>query len=212
MEAAQLSIPRINLSIKEAQNKLVERIKNFKSEAATELQKTITELNKFESRLVSESDKIDKTVIRSSVNGVIKTININTIGGVVQSGMDLIEIVPDSDILFVEAKIDPKDIAFINPSQDVIVKITAYDFSIYGALEGEIVEISADSIKDEDSQDGRTYYKVTVQTDKNYLERETEKFFIIPGMIASVDIITGKKTIFRFYIKTDFKNKRLSTS
>ncbi len=206
--AAKLSIPRIELGIKEAQNKIIEKVKNFKSESATELQKTLGELKKYESKLVSESDKLDKTVVKSSVNGVIKTIHINTIGGVVKSGMDLIEIVPDSDILFVEAKIDPKDIAFINPSQKVIVKITAYDFSIYGALEGEIREISADSIKDEDSKDGKTYYKVVVQTDKNYLEKDNEKLFIIPGMIASVDIITGKKTILDFILKPILKTKQ----
>jgi adhesin transport system membrane fusion protein len=192
LQASTLSIPRIELSIKEAQNKIIEKVKNYKSDVAKDLQEKMTELKKYESKLVSESDKLDKTVIKSSVNGVIKTIHLNTIGGVVKSGVDLIEIVPDSDILFVEAKIDPKDIAFINPSQEVIVKITAYDFSIYGALKGEIREISADSIKDEDSKDGKTYYKVVVQTDKNYLEKDGKKLYIIPGMIASVDIITGK--------------------
>lgn len=208
LQAASLSIPRIELSIKEAQNKIIEKVKNFKSEAANELQKKLSELKKYESKLVSESDKLDKTVIKSSVNGVIKTIHLNTIGGVVKSGVDLIEVVPDSDILFVEAKIDPKDIAFINPSQEVIVKITAYDFSIYGALEGEIREISADSIKDEDSKDGKTYYKVIVETDKNYLEKDGKKLYIIPGMIASVDIITGKKTILDFILKPILKTKQ----
>lgn len=207
LQAVELSIPRLNLAIKEAQNKIIEKVKNFKSEAATELQDKLSELKKYESKIVSESDKLDKTVVKSSVDGVIKTIHINTIGGVVKSGMDLIEIVPDSDILFVEAKIDPKDIAFINPSQEVIVKITAYDFSIYGALKGEIREISADSIKDEDSKDGKTYYKVVVQTDKNYLEKDGEKLYIIPGMIASVDIITGKKSILDFLLKPILKTK-----
>ncbi len=122
--------------------------------------------------------------------------------------MDLIEIVPSSEILLVEAKIDPKDIAFINPKQEAIVKITAYDFSIYGGLDGKIVEISADSIKDKESKDDKTYYKVVIRTEKNYLEKNGEKLPIIPGMIASVDIKTGKKNNFRFYFKTNFKNKR----
>jgi adhesin transport system membrane fusion protein len=208
LNASKLSIPRIKLSIKEAQNKLVEKLKTFKSKAADELQKKTSELKKYETKLVSDTDKLNKTVVRSSVDGVIKQIYLNTIGSVVKSGMDLIDIVPDSDILYVEAKIDPKDIAFINPSQKVVVKITAYDFAIYGALNGKIKEISADSIKDENSKDGKTYYKVVVETEKNYLEKDGEKYYIIPGMIASIDIVTGKKTILDFILKPILKTKQ----
>jgi adhesin transport system membrane fusion protein len=157
--------------------------------------------------LISEKDKIDKTVLYSPVDGIIKQININSIGEVIRSGYDLMEIVPGSTKLLVEAKISPKDIAFINPRQKAIVKITAYDFYIYGGLDGKIVEISADSIVDKDSQDKKTYYKVVIETEKNYLEKHGEKFPIIPGMIASVDIITGKKTIFDFIMKPLLKTK-----
>ena len=146
--------------------------------------------------------------MRSPVNGTIKQININTIGGVVKSGDNLIEIVPDSDILLVEAKIDPKDIAFINPNLKALVKITAYDFSIYGGLKGKIVEISADSIEDKYSKDGKAYYKIIVKTNKNYLEKDGKKLSIIPGMIATVDIITGKKTIMDFLLKPILKTKQ----
>jgi adhesin transport system membrane fusion protein len=170
IRATELSIPRANLAIQEAKNKIIEKLKNYKSEAILELQEVNSEIKKLESKLVSERDKLDKTVIKSPVNGIIKLININTIGGVVKSGMDLIEIVPDSDVLLIEAKIDPKDIAFINPSLKAIVKITAYDFSIYGGLDGKITEISADSIVDEKSKDQKSYYKIVIKTDKNYLE------------------------------------------
>ncbi|MGB3750328.1 MAG: HlyD family efflux transporter periplasmic adaptor subunit, partial [Arcobacteraceae bacterium] len=115
--------------------------------------------------------------------------------------------VPDSDILLVEVKIDPKDIAFISPTQKAIVKITAYDFSVYGGLEGKIVEISADSIVDKESKENKSYYQVVVKTDKNYLESNGEKLPIIPGMVASVDIITGKKTIMNFFLKPIIKIK-----
>ncbi len=142
------------------------------------------------------------------MDGIIKQINMNTVGGVIRSGMDLIEIVPSSEILLVEAKIDPKDIAFINPKQEAIVKITAYDFSIYGGLEGKIVEISADSIIDKESKDDKSYYKVVVKTTKNYLEKNGERLPIIPGMIASVDIKTGKKTILDFILKPILKTKQ----
>jgi len=205
--AARLSIPRIQLSIKESKNKIDERIKAFKSEVARELQEINGKMKMYQSKVVSEKDKLDKTVIVSPVNGTIKQINLNTKGGVVRTGADLIEIVPESEILQVEAKIDPKDIAFINPNQKAIVKITAYDFSIYGGLEASIVEISADSIKDEDSRDGKTYYKVVVQTEKNYLEKNGERLSIIPGMIASVDIVTGKKTVLDYILKPILKTK-----
>jgi adhesin transport system membrane fusion protein len=208
LESTSLSIPRIKLSIAEAKSKMVERDNKFQTEASKELQEVESELKKVKSRLVSDNDKLSKTIVRSPVNGIVKQIKINTIGGVVKSGDTLMEIVPDSDILLIEAKIDPKDIAFINPTQKVIVKITAYDFSIYGGLEGKIVEISADSIKDEDSRNGKTYYKVVVRTTKNHLERNGEILPIIPGMIASVDIVTGKKTIMDFLLKPILKTKQ----
>ena len=201
------SIPRTKYEIEEAKNKIVEKMNTFRAEASNELQKINTEIKKYESKLVAEEDKLDKTVLLSPVNGVIKQINVNTIGGVVKSGMDLIEIVPLSDVLLVEAKIDPKDIAFINPQQKAIVKITAYDFSIYGGLEGQIVEISADSIEDKNDKEQKSYYKVVVKTEQNYLEKDKQKLPIIPGMITTVDIITGKKSILDFILKPILKTK-----
>ena len=208
LETAKLSISRSQFAIKEARNKINEKISNFRAEASVKLQDTIGKINKFEAKLVGEKDKVEKTVMVSPVNGVIKQLNINTIGGVVKSGVDLVEIVPVSDSLVVEAKIKPKDIAFINPSQKVIIKITAYDFSIYGGLEGKIKEISADTIIDKDSKDKKSYYRVLVETDKNYLEKDGRKLPIIPGMVASVDIVTGKKTILDFILKPILKVKQ----
>jgi adhesin transport system membrane fusion protein len=208
LEGITLSIPRLKLAIAEAKSKIEERTNQFKTEASIQIQEVEAEMKKIKARLVSDKDKLSKTIVRSPVDGVIKLIHLNTIGGVVKSGDNLIEIVPDSENLLVEAKINPKDIAFINPTQKAIVKITAYDFSIYGALEGKIVEISADTIKDEDSKDGKTYYKVVVKTNKNYLERNDKKLPIIPGMIASVDIVTGKKTIMDFILKPILKTKQ----
>ena len=208
LENTQLAIPKAKLAINEAKSKIKERTSNFKSESSTQLQEVETELKRIKARLVSDNDKLSKTIVRSPVDGIIKLINMNTIGGVVKSGDDLIEIVPDSNILLVEAKIDPKDIAFINPTQKAIVKLTAYDFSIYGALDGKIVKISADSIEEKNTQENKTYYKVIIRTEKNYLERDGEKLPIIPGMIASVDIITGKKTIMDFILKPILKTQQ----
>ena len=207
LQGTYASIPRAKFAIEEAQNKIVEKLKIFKSEASNELQKINTEIKKYESKLVADEDKLDKTVLSSPVDGIVKQINVNTIGGVVKSGMDLIEIVPQSDILLVEAKIDPKDIAFINPQQKAIVKITAYDFSIYGGLEGKIVEISADSIEDKDNKDKTSYYKVVIKTEQNYLEKDKQKLPIIPGMVTTVDIVTGKKSILDFLLKPILKTK-----
>ena len=207
LQGTYASIPRAKFAIEEAQNKIVEKLKIFKSEASNELQKINTEIKKYESKLVADEDKLDKTVLSSPVDGIVKQINVNTIGGVVKSGMDLIEIVPQSDILLVEAKIDPKDIAFINPQQKAIVKITAYDFSIYGGLEGKIVEISADSIEEKDNKDKTRYYKVVIKTEQNYLEKDKQKLPIIPGMVTTVDIVTGKKSILDFLLKPILKTK-----
>ena len=208
LEAALLSVKRSELAISEAKNRIAEKINSFKAEASKLLQNTASEINKFEAKLVGDKDRVAKTTIISPVDGVVKQLYYNTIGGVIQPGVDLIEIVPESDILVVEAKIDPKDIAFINPSQKAIVKITAYDFSIYGGLEGKIIEISADSIIDKESKEGKSYYRVLVKTNKNYLERNGNKLPIIPGMVATVDIITGKKTILDFILKPILKVKQ----
>ncbi|RXJ98650.1 secretion protein HylD [Arcobacter sp. CECT 8986] len=208
LDAALLSVPRSKLAIKEARFKIDEKVNAFKREASDTLQKTVGELNKIKAKLVADKDKVAKTILKSPVDGTVKQIYLNTIGGVVQSGMDLVEIVPNSSSLLVEAKIDPKDIAFINPSHKAIVKITAYDFSIYGGLDGKIVDISADSIVDKESKDQKSYYRVIVKTDKNFLEKDGRKLPIIPGMVASVDIITGKKTILDFILKPILKVKQ----
>lgn len=210
LEAALLSVKRSKLAISEAKNRMAEKINSFKAEASKTLQQTASEINKFEARLVGDKDKVAKTTITSPVDGIVKQLYYNTIGGVIQPGVDLIEIVPESNLLVVEAKIDPKDIAFINPSQKAIIKITAYDFSIYGGLDGKIIEISADSIIDKESKEGKSYYRVLVKADKNYLERNGVKLPIIPGMVASVDIITGKKTILDFILKPILKAKQNS--
>ena len=210
LDATTLSIPRSKFAIEESKSKIEEKLSQFKSEASKELQTVEADLKKIEARLVSDNDKLNKTIVRSPVDGIVKLIHINTIGGVVKSGDNLVEIVPDSDILIIETKIDPKDIAFINPTQKAIVKITAYDFSIYGALEGKIVDISADSIEDKASKDNKPYYKVIIKTNKNFLEKDGKVLPIIPGMIANVDIITGKKTVMDFLLKPIIKAKRES--
>jgi len=207
LSAVTLAIPRLKLSIKEITMKKEEKLKMFKAGVYNELQKINTEIKIYESKLITQKDKIDKTILLSPVDGIIKQINKNTLGGVIRPGVDLIEIVPNSKDLLVEAKIDPKDIAFINPNQEAIVKLSAYDFSIYGGLEGEIIEISADSIIDKDDKNSKSYYKVVIKTKKNYLRNNGVNLPIIPGMVASIEIKTGKKTILDFILKPILKTK-----
>jgi adhesin transport system membrane fusion protein len=142
--------------------------------------------------------------VRSPVNGTINRVLVNTVGGVIQPGMDLIEIVPMDDTLLVETRIKPQDIAFLSPNQKAKVKFTAYDFTIYGGLDGEIEHISADSITDEE---GNSYYLVNVRTKKNYLGTEEDPLPIIPGMVATVDILTGEKTILSYLLKPILRAK-----
>jgi adhesin transport system membrane fusion protein len=135
------------------------------------------------------------------MRGIVKDINVTTLGGVVPRNGDLMQIVPLDDKLLVEAQISPRDIAFIRPGLKASVKITAYDYSIYGGLDGEIVTISPDTIRDEVQADV-FYYRVNILTDKYYLENKSgQKFPIVPGMIASVDIITGEKTVLDYLLK-----------
>jgi adhesin transport system membrane fusion protein len=208
LQSTYINIPKAKYAMEEAKNRISEKAKIFRAEASNELQKLNTEIKKYESKLVSEEDKLDKTILHSPVDGIVKQINVNTVGGVIKSGMDLIEIVPQSDILLIEAKIDPKDIAFINPQQKAIIKVTAYDFSIYGGLDGKIVEISADSILDKNDKNQKSYYKVMIKTNQTYLEKNGDKLPIIPGMITSVDIVTGKKSILDFILKPILKTKQ----
>ncbi|HEX7342934.1 MAG TPA: HlyD family efflux transporter periplasmic adaptor subunit, partial [bacterium] len=144
---------------------------------------------------------------KSPVNGTVNRLLINTVGGVIQPGMNLVEIVPTEGTLLIETKIPPRDIAFLRPNQQATVKFTAYDFTIYGGLDAKLEQISADSITDEK---GNSFYLVQLRTDKNYLGSKTNPLPIIPGMIASVDILTGKKTILSYLLKPVLRAKHMA--
>jgi len=147
---------------------------------------------------VALEDRVNRTDVQSPVDGTVKQILVNTTGGVIQPGMDLIEIVPSNDTLLVEAKIRPSDVAFIHPGQQAIVKLTAYDFAIYGGLDSVLELISADTIIDET---GEHFFQIRVRTNKNHLGPDSNPLPIIPGMIATVDIITGEKTVMDYILK-----------
>lgn len=144
-------------------------------------------------------------MITSPVTGFIKKLNINTIGGSVQPAMDLVEIVPKEESLLIETKIKPEDIAFLKPGLKASIKFTAYDFAIYGSLDGKIEKISPDSTTNEKEE---TYYYVYIKTDKNHLGSEEKLLNIIPGMRGSADIITGQKSIMTYLLKPIIKTKQ----
>jgi adhesin transport system membrane fusion protein len=191
--------PKLEAAIREAQGQVKEQEEKFRQEARTELSELEAELAITQETLRGAKDRVTRADIRSPVDGIVNKINSNTVGGVVQAGQTLMEIVPLEDSLFVEVKIRPSDIAFVRPDQPAVVKITAYDFSVYGGLEGEVELISADSVYDEEAREN--FYLVTVKTLQNQLKSEKEELPIIPGMVASVDILTGKKSVLDYLLK-----------
>ncbi|MCB9983570.1 MAG: HlyD family type I secretion periplasmic adaptor subunit [Rhodospirillales bacterium] len=196
------SVPRIKASIEEAQARIAELETNMKAQAQAELSAKLIEMNEIKERLTALKQRKGRTELKSPVNGTIQEITVNTIGGVVRPGEDIIKIVPQDDQLIVEAKVRPSDRAFIYPGQKAVIKITAYDFSIYGGLDGELVDISADTIED---QEGNSFYRVKLRTDKTELVRKGEVLPITVGMVASVDILTGKKTVMQYLLKPFIK-------
>lgn len=195
---SEIAILREKAKLEEALQKLREAEINFKNIARIELNEVDAELRRITETSLALKDRVKRTAVLSPVRGTIKQLLVNTVGGVVQPGMDLVEIVPLEDNLLIEAKIRPSDIAFLRPGLKAIVKISAYDFSIYGGLEAKVEQISADTIVDED---GESYYMVRVRTDQNYIETPKGRLPIIPGMLTDVDILTGKKTVLAYLLK-----------
>ena len=175
--------------------------------AKKELNEVLAEISRLQETNQVLRDKLKHTKITSPLRGIIKQVMVNTIGGVVRPGMDIIEIVPLDDSLLVEARVTPADIAFIHPGQNVMVKITAYDFSIYGGLKGKIENISADTLSDENNH---SYYKIRVRTDKSNIGTDSAPLPIIPGMSARVEILTGKKTILQYLLKPILRAKEMA--
>ena len=203
------SIPRAKSAIGEASARINEIKSQARAQAQTELSAKLIEMTALEKGQSRFEDIRDRAEIKSPVNGYIKDLKVYTIGGVVQPGQEFIEIVPKDDQLLVEARIKPRDIAFLYPEQPAVVKITAYDFAIYGGLKGKVVAISPDAVTDEK---GESFYLVKIRTEENALKRKGEVLPIIPGMVATVDILTGQKTVMEYLLKPLIKTLRNSMS
>ena len=189
---------------------ITERKNKFIAEANQELVRAESELAQARENAIGREDTMKRTLVKAPVKGTVKNIKVTTIGGVIPPATDIMEIVPFEDQLLIEAKILPKDVAFLRPGLDATVKVTAYDYSIYGGLSGTLEHISPDTLREERPNAARAgisdvYYKVIVRTTSATLKRGDKEFAIIPGMTTSVQIKTGKKTILEYLLKPVFK-------
>lgn len=218
LEGYTLAIPRVQSELEEANQKIEELKLKFRAEAGKQLNEDKAELARTTESNVALEDRVSRTRVTSPMKGIVKQIKVNTVGGVIQPGVDFMEIVPIDEQLLIEAEVRPKDVAFLRPGLSAMVKFTAYDFAIYGGLEATLEHISADTIthkaQDEQGQrskglkdpgDNESYYLIRLRTQKNHLGTAEKPLPIIPGMITEVDIITGQKTVLDYLLKPILK-------
>ncbi|MBT3196669.1 MAG: HlyD family type I secretion periplasmic adaptor subunit [Gammaproteobacteria bacterium] len=201
-EASKAAIPRIEATINEIDHKGEGERLSFVAKATQALNEARAMLSKTEEQQRIVNDRLNRTEIRSPVYGVVKRIKVNTVGGVIQPGMEIMEVVPLNDQLLIEARIRPADIGFLRPDQKAMVKFTAYDSTIYGGISAQLEQISADTIVDEK---GERYYRVRLRTDKNALGTAENPLPIITGMTATVELMTGQKTVLDYLLKPILK-------
>ena len=201
-DTASAQIPRLESAIAEASRKIQEVDLTFRNQVRGELSETMAKLNSLSAGSTGLEDRVKQTELRSPVNGIVKRLLITTVGGVVQPGKEVAEIVPTEDALLLEAKIAPRDIAFLRPGQSALVKFTAYDFSTYGGLEATLEQIGVDSVTDDK---GNSFYIIRVRTKQSSIG--DKHLPIIPGMVAEVDIRTGKKTVLSYLLKPVLRAK-----
>ncbi|HNV88038.1 MAG TPA: HlyD family type I secretion periplasmic adaptor subunit [Methylotenera sp.] len=206
IEQAKAQISRVQTSISEARRKITESEQSFRSKVRTELNDTTAKLNSLTETSVALSDKVKQATLKSPVNGKVSRLFFNTVGGVIQPGKEVLELVPTDDTLVIETKVQIKDIAFLRPQQPAIVKLTAYDYTIYGTLDAVVESIAANSTVDDK---GNAYYLVRVRTLQTSIGQGLP---IIPGMVAQVDVLTGKKTILSYLLKPVLKAKSYAFS
>ncbi|MFJ4144767.1 HlyD family type I secretion periplasmic adaptor subunit [Pseudomonas sp. NPDC089734] len=202
MNANILAIPRAEAAINEIKSRIQESELTFRNEASRELTEKRTDLARISANRIAIDDRMSRTTVTSPVRGIVKTLKVNTIGGVVQPGNDLLEIVPLEDNLLIEARVRPQDVAFLHPGQKAMVKFSAYDYTIYGGLPAKLEMIGADTVTDDK---GNSFYLIQVRTDRNHLGGDERPLLIIPGMVATVDIITGEKSVMDYLLKPVLK-------
>lgn len=198
LNALKLSLPRAQAAAKEMRARIDELTSDFKAKAQKDLAEKTAELNTVKQTLAAYKDKSERNDIKSPVHGTVKDIRITTVGGVAKPGEPIMEIVPLEDKLLIEGHIKPSDIAFIHPGQKAVVRLTSFDSSIYGTLDGTVTEVSPDSMT---TEKGESFYRVRVRTDKTTLSKGGKTYSIIPGMQATIDVVTGNKTVLKYLVK-----------
>ncbi|WP_151823146.1 HlyD family type I secretion periplasmic adaptor subunit [Acinetobacter oleivorans] len=205
--ASDVEVLRLKRQATDLVNQMNDVRNQYLVKSREELAKANTDIETQSQVVKGKSDTLKRAIFKSPVRGIVKEIDVMTIGGVISQNGKLMTIVPLDEKLLVEARISPRDIAFIRPGQEALVKITAYDYSIYGGLKGKVTVISPDTLRDEVKQD-QFYYRVYIRTDSDKLTNKNGKYFnITPGMVATVDIKTGEKTILDYLIKPFNKAK-----
>lgn len=201
-KAAEAQIDRLMAALQEARSKIEEAELSIRNQARSELSDTLGRLSSLREGQLALLDRVKLSDIRSPVRGTVKSLAYNTVGGVVQPGKDILEIVPTDDTLLLEVRVHPRDIGFLRDGEKADVKFTAYDFAIYGGLQGHVEQIGADTTIDEK---GNAFYIVKVRTERNYVRDPAN--IIIPGMVAEVYILTGKRTVMQYLLKPILRAK-----
>lgn len=208
---SEVEMLRMRRQANDLRSQIAERVNRFRSDANTELSRVESELGQIKESVVAREDVLTRTTITSPVKGTVKNIRVTTIGGVIQNGAEIMQIVPSEDQLLVEARIRPADVAFLRPGLPVTVKLTAYDYAVYGGLEGKVETISPSTVQDDAKgpMPGKesAFYRIMVRTDASVLKVREREFPIIPGMTAQVDIRTGEKSVMSYLLKPIFRAK-----
>lgn len=198
INASQERIGGLKSELSAAQKQKADQGDRFRSQALTELSEVKTQIAQLSESLKSIGDRVSRAELKAPVDGIVNNIAVRTIGGVIEPAQRLIEIVPVDDQLKVVARVLPSDIAFLKVGQAVKVKISAYDSQRYGSLDGKLVRVGASSVSD---NDGNVFFEIEVRTDKNYLGTPEAPLPITPGMVATTEVITGKRTIMAYLLK-----------
>jgi adhesin transport system membrane fusion protein len=203
---SDVEVMRLNRQVNEIQQQRSERLSRYRQEASQELVRVQSEMAQMDEQMVVRQDALTRTVLKSPVHGVVKSIKAGTVGGVIASGAPILEISPIGPQVLVQARIKPKDIGFIRLGQTAEVKLAGYDFNTYGGLEGKVTYISPDAVTEGDKS-GEGHYRVIVTADRNNLKYKGEKLPVIPGMTSNVEIKTGERSVLSYLLRPMMKSQ-----
>ncbi|CAM3759893.1 HlyD family type I secretion periplasmic adaptor subunit [Phaeobacter inhibens] len=204
---ALIEVNRAQKSVSDAQAKYNEIGTQSELELAEDYSKTLRELTSYRQELRLAQDQLNRTVITSPMAGIVNSLAVTTIGGVIRPGEEIVEIIPLGEEMFVEARVKPENIASVQPGQDATIKLSAYDYTIYGSLRGKVDFVSADTFEDERNPRAEPYYRVTVKVDRSEFTERQQAIEIRPGMRATAELQTGSKTILNYMLKPLYKSR-----